>query len=69
MRIRRRSLRCKMEAELDHQLKRAGDAFLPWQEHIRRLGVVERWNLREGLKGRLVTGSQSIRENGEDAPS
>jgi hypothetical protein len=58
-----------MEAELNHQLKRAGEAFLAWQKHVCHLSVVEWWNRHEDPKGRLVTGPQSIRENGEDAPS
>ena len=49
-------LRSRMNAELKRQLERAGDEFLPWQEHIRQLGVVQEWNLREGPTGRRVKG-------------
>lgn len=52
------ALRAEMEDELARQLERANDPFLPWQEHVRRCGVVEEWNERERWNGeaaRLVT--------------
>ncbi|MBC7319284.1 sulfatase [bacterium] len=42
-----RSVREEMERILQYWLKRTNDPFLKWDEHIRRLGLVELWNERE----------------------
>jgi arylsulfatase A-like enzyme len=40
-------LRRELECEVQGWLQRTGDEFLPWQEHIRELDMVEEWNERE----------------------
>lgn len=40
-------LRGHLEAELQEWLYRTGDQCLPWEENIRRLGLVDLWNARE----------------------
>ena len=42
------ALRDRLEAELEKALERDRDPFLPWQEHLRRAGMIEQWNRREG---------------------
>jgi len=41
------ALRADLDAELEGWLERLDDPFLPWQETVRRLGMVEIWNERE----------------------
>ena len=51
------NLKNDMKAELQRQLKRNNDDFLPWQECLWQGGVVDEWNLREknhGDKGHLI---------------
>lgn len=52
-------LRSEMESELQRQLERNNDEFLPWQRHVVQCGVVDEWNLRERIfypdGGRQVT--------------
>jgi len=40
-------LRGRLEAELQEWLYRTGDQCLPWEENVRRLGLVDLWNARE----------------------
>jgi len=42
-----KSVREEMERILQYWLKRTNDQFLKWDDHIRRLGLVEFWNERE----------------------
>ena len=36
-----------MHQELQQWLRRTGDPFVPWREHIRGLGLTALWNHRE----------------------
>lgn len=40
-------VREEMEVELKRHLKRIGDKFMPWQEHIKELNLQEVWHRRE----------------------
>jgi len=54
------SLQEEMEAELQYWLEKTGDEFLPWDEHLKQLGIVELWHESEkylgGRNPRLVRG-------------
>ena len=41
-------LRAELESKLQRMLQVDGDPFLTWQDHLRRAGMVQQWNLREG---------------------
>ena len=42
-------LKAEMESELKRQLDKNEDEFLPWQEYLKKSGVVYEWNLRERI--------------------
>jgi len=52
------SVRQEMDRETDAWLERLGDPCLPWEEMVRRLGIVDLWNAREkymhGPKARVL---------------
>ena len=43
------NLRREMEERLQRQLESIQDEFLPWDEHVRQLGITEEWNWRERI--------------------
>jgi len=47
MQAKTAGLQAKLHDELQRQLERIGDKFLPWDEELRDLGLVAEWNERE----------------------
>jgi len=43
------SLRTELERELQRHLNQIGDGFMPWQDHIKELGLQEAWRKREAF--------------------
>jgi len=47
-----KSLRCRLENTLQSLLRETNEEFLPWDEHLRKLGLVKAWNVSEKYLGK-----------------